>query len=44
VHADKGNDIRESLFRLAVAEGWVVLEMHRRITTLEEVFHKLTTA
>ena len=44
IHADKGNDIREPLFRIAVAEGWVVLEMHRRVTSLEEVFHKLTTA
>jgi ABC-2 type transport system ATP-binding protein len=40
---DKGQDVRESLFRLAVSEGWVILEMHRRVTTLEEVFHKLTT-
>jgi ABC-2 type transport system ATP-binding protein len=44
VHADKGNDIREALFRTAVSEGWIVLELHRRITSLEEVFHKLTTA
>jgi len=44
IHADKGNDIRESLFRMAVSEGWIVLEMHRRVTSLEEVFHKLTTA
>ena len=44
IHAEKGNDIRESLFRMAVAEGWIVLEMHRRVTSLEEVFHKLTTA
>ena len=44
IHADKGNDIREALFRIAVSEGWIVLEMHRRVTTLEEVFHKLTTA
>ena len=44
VHADKGNDIREALFRTAVSEGWIVLEMHRRVTSLEEVFHKLTTA
>ena len=40
---DRGQDVRESVFRLAVAENWVVLEMHRRVTTLEEVFHKLTT-
>jgi ABC-2 type transport system ATP-binding protein len=44
IHADKGNDIREALFRMAVSEGWIVLEMHRRVTSLEEVFHKLTTA
>jgi ABC-2 type transport system ATP-binding protein len=35
-------DIRESAFRLAVAQGWVVLEMHRIGTSLEEVFHRLT--
>jgi ABC-2 type transport system ATP-binding protein len=44
LQADKGTDICEAIFRLAVSEGWVVLEMHRRVTTLEEVFHKLTTA
>jgi ABC-2 type transport system ATP-binding protein len=44
IHADRGNDIREALFRTAVSEGWIVLEMHRRVTSLEEVFHKLTTA
>ena len=44
IHADKGNDIREALFRTAVSEGWIVLELHRRVTSLEEVFHKLTTA
>jgi ABC-2 type transport system ATP-binding protein len=43
VHTEKGADIRAAVFRLAVAEGWVLLEMHRRGTTLEEVFHKLTT-
>ena len=40
---DKGADVREATFRLAVMEGWIVLEMHRKATTLEEVFHKLTT-
>jgi ABC-2 type transport system ATP-binding protein len=43
LHVDKGQDVREAVFRLAVSEGWVVLEMHRKVTTLEEVFHKLTT-
>jgi len=44
IQAEKGNDVRESIFRIAVSEGWVVLEMRRRVTTLEEVFHKLTKA
>jgi ABC-2 type transport system ATP-binding protein len=44
VHVEKGTDIRENAFRLAVAEGWVLLELHRKATSLEEVFHKLTTA
>ena len=43
LHVEKGVDAREATFRLAVSEGWVLLEMHRRVTTLEEVFHKLTT-
>jgi ABC-2 type transport system ATP-binding protein len=42
IHTDKGADVREAAFRMAVAEGWVVLEMHRKSTSLEEVFHKLT--
>ena len=40
----KGEDVREALFRQAVSEKWVVVEMHREVTSLEEVFHKLTTA
>jgi ABC-2 type transport system ATP-binding protein len=43
IHAEKGNDVREALFRMAVSEGWIILEMQRRITSLEEVFHTLTT-
>jgi ABC-2 type transport system ATP-binding protein len=43
IHVEKGGDVREAAFRLAVAEGWTLLEMHRKATSLEEVFHKLTT-
>jgi ABC-2 type transport system ATP-binding protein len=43
LQTEKGQDAREAVFRLAVAEGWIILEMHRRVTSLEEVFHKLTT-
>jgi ABC-2 type transport system ATP-binding protein len=42
IHTVKGSDIREELFRRAVAEQWVLLEMTRQATSLEEVFHKLT--
>jgi len=44
VYAEKGADVREGVFRLAVAEGWALLELHRKVTSLEEVFHKLTRA
>ena len=39
---EKGADVREATFRLAVSENWVLLEIHRKATTLEDVFHKLT--
>ena len=42
VHATKGSDIREELFRQAIAQRWVLLEMSRQSTSLEEIFHKLT--
>lgn len=44
LHVEKGADVREAAFRLAVAEGWVLLELTTRSTSLEEVFHKLTMA
>jgi ABC-2 type transport system ATP-binding protein len=44
IHTVKGSDIREEIFRRAVSEGWVLMEMSRKATSLEEVFHKLTTA
>ena len=43
IHTMKGSDIREEIFRRAVSEGWVLLEMSRKATSLEEVFRKLTT-
>ncbi len=42
LHTQKGNDVREQVFRRAVSENWVLLELFRKATTLEEVFHKLT--
>lgn len=43
IHTDKGVDVREAVFHLAVRNAWILTEMHRKVTTLEEVFHKLTT-
>jgi ABC-2 type transport system ATP-binding protein len=44
LRTQKGSDIREEIFRQAVQEGWVLLEMSRSAASLEEVFHMLTTA
>lgn len=43
LHTVKGSNIREAIFHQAVAERWVLLELTRTATSLEEVFHKLTT-
>jgi ABC-2 type transport system ATP-binding protein len=37
------SDPREEVFRAAVARGWVLLEMARERTTLEDIFVRLTT-
>jgi ABC-2 type transport system ATP-binding protein len=44
VNVAKGSDVREELFRQAVSQQWVLLEITRKGTSLEEVFHKLTQA
>jgi ABC-2 type transport system ATP-binding protein len=43
VAVDRGQDVREAAFRLAVSEGWILLELQRRGTSLEDIFHTLTT-
>jgi ABC-2 type transport system ATP-binding protein len=40
----KGVDLREKLFRLAVENGWVLLEMRREQASLEDIFRQLTTS
>jgi ABC-2 type transport system ATP-binding protein len=39
---EKGQDLREQIFDLSVKEGWKLLELHREVTTLEDVFRQLT--
>jgi ABC-2 type transport system ATP-binding protein len=43
IHTSKGQDIRETIFRKSVEKNWVILEMFKKETSLEEVFHQLTT-
>jgi ABC-2 type transport system ATP-binding protein len=37
-----GDDIRPGLFRLAVARGWTLYELHQESGGLEELFRELT--
>ncbi len=41
---EKGQDLREQIFDLSVREGWKLLELHREVTSLEDVFRQLTRA
>jgi ABC-2 type transport system ATP-binding protein len=43
IHTSKGQDIREILFRKSVEKNWIILEMFKKETSLEQVFHQLTT-
>ena len=42
IEAAKGSDVREQLFRVAVQHNWVILEMRREQTSMEDVFRQLT--
>ena len=44
VQCAKGVDLREKLFRLAVENNWVLLEMRKEQASLEDVFRQLTTS
>jgi ABC-2 type transport system ATP-binding protein len=44
VECAQGTDLRETLFHMAVENGWVLLEMHREQASLEDVFRQLTTS
>ena len=39
---EKGQDLREQIFDISVREGWKLLELHREVTSLEDVFRQLT--
>jgi len=44
VECSKNVDLREELFRLAVENNWVLLEMRKEQASLEDVFRELTTS
>jgi ABC-2 type transport system ATP-binding protein len=44
VNSSNDDDLRPELFRLAVAKGWTLLELHRDALSLDSVFHDLTKA
>ena len=44
VECTKGVDLREKLFRLAVENDWIILEMRKEQASLEDVFRQLTTS
>jgi ABC-2 type transport system ATP-binding protein len=43
LEAGRGDDLRESIFREAVARGWTLLEMTPRQASLEDVFVRLVS-
>lgn len=44
IQADTGADVRPDVFKLAVEEGWTVVELRRDSLDLEGIFRKLTQA
>jgi ABC-2 type transport system ATP-binding protein len=43
IECTSGVDLREELFRLAVQNQWVILELRKEQASLEDVFRQLTT-
>src|SRR5262245_26210030 len=43
IDAGGAEDLRRPLFRTAVDNGWVLLELSRKSASLEDIFRKLTT-
>ncbi len=44
IECTQGSDLREQLFRMAVENNWVLLEMRKEQASLEDVFRQLTTS
>lgn len=44
IKAGKGIDLRESIANVITQNSWIMLEMSKSTTSLEDVFHKLTAS
>lgn len=44
IECTQGVDLREKIFRLAVENTWVLLEMRKEQASLEDIFRQLTTS
>jgi ABC-2 type transport system ATP-binding protein len=42
IETTRGIDLRKQIFQLCVAKQWILLELYREKTSLEDVFHELT--
>lgn len=42
ITSPKGKDLREDIFRTIVEKGWVILEMNRNVSSLEDMFREFT--
>ena len=43
IETSRGIDIRKSIYQLSVSKQWTLLELRREATSLEDVFHELTS-
>jgi ABC-2 type transport system ATP-binding protein len=43
VATTQATDVRKEIFQMCVQKGWVLLELHREQTSLEEIFRELTS-
>jgi ABC-2 type transport system ATP-binding protein len=43
IETQKNVDIRKSIYALAIAQGWQLLDLHKQRVRIEDIFHQLTT-
>lgn len=43
IETQKNADLRKSIYDMAVAQGWSLIDLHKQRIRIEDVFHQLTT-